>query len=293
MGFKSAQMQPFTNHNNNKQLPFREALITLRLGALVVHLSNSDIQGIENASDIQARLKKSISRHSIFSPEEKAHLHIYLLQRLKALENILEIKMELTRLVLSKKRRVRHILLSIIFANGYHTLAKQQHIEKLYLSLGLNKLMLEDDINALFSTNVAPKNKKINVQTNIQTNLATNDEKRLLNIKHAPKKQIKSSPSSERVTANYKQQSLTNKRINLYNHLLKKEKHSKKEFNQLCRHYKLTSNGAIEIINNWAYQQIGTPVLAEKESVIVVNTDIAIKIQQKSIITPSKIHHSA
>ena len=298
MGFKITQMQSFTDHNNslnNKSadedltpLLFREALITLRLGALVVHLSNRDIQGIKSASDIQARLKRSINRHSTFSPEEKAQLHIYLLQRLKALENILEIKMELTRLVLSKKRRVRHILLSIIFANGYHTLAKQQHIEKLYLTLGLNKLMLEDDIKAFFSTNITPKNKKINIQTNV----VTNDKKRLFDIKYAQKKRIKAPLLSEKVTANYKQQSLTNKRANLYDHLIKKEMYSQKEFNQLCQHYKLTANGAIEIINNWTYQQIGSPVLAKEENTILVNMDTVTKIQQKTAIPP-KIHHLA
>jgi len=262
-------------------------MITLRLGALVVHLSSKDIQGEESTSDIQTRLKNSIGRHSIFSSEEKAQLHLYLLRRLKALENIPEIKTELARLALNKKRRVRHILLSIIFANGHHTLTQQQHIEKLYLALGLNKLMLEDDLKIFFSTRAVPQNKPIEMLTNV----VSNDEKLIVNVKNSPKKRIKSSSSSEMLTARYQQQSLTHKRTNLYNHLIKKEKYSKKEFDRLCQHYKLTPKGAIETINNWAYQQVGKPVLTEEKTLIIINTDIVLKIQQTTV--SSKIHCSA
>jgi len=239
----------------------------LRLGALVVHFSADE----KEATDTRYRLQNSIKHHARFSPSEREQLQTYLLHRLNALENIEAVKTELAYLALNKKRRVRHILLTVIFADNHFTPSQRHYIENLYLALGLSKLVLENDMNAFMTSNkmhLNPQNRpKLQVLTPPTTTF-TEDKNTL----------------SEKVTASYGQKSLTSKREQLYKHLLLKEKWSHAEFNHLCKRYKLTPNGAIEIINNWAYQQTKTSVLHKKDNAVFVNASIVAKIQQKTAI---------
>lgn len=294
MGFKIAQRQQVANNSNGSQHNnedlqhykiLREAVITLRLGALVVHFSTAS-----DASDTCYRLENSIQHHPHFSAIEKTRLQRYLLRRLRELENIHAVKIELMSLALPKKRRVRYILLSIVFANN-KTVAKQQYIEKLYLALGLNKLILQDDIKDFSESinnkiSIPAKQNKLKLQAleTLDIPQAKNTLSAVFSEDENTASAQKTLPSSEMVTATYGHQSLTVKRQNLYNRLILKEKWSNKEFKHLCKHYKLIPKGAIEIVNNWAYQQTATSLLYKKNNAIFVNPDTVTKLQQKIAI---------
>lgn len=293
-GFNIAQKQPSTSYSHNEKYSqenkqskiLEEAVITLRLGALVAHFN---AENSHDAADIRHRLKNSIEHHLIFSATEKVGLNDYLHRRLAALENIVEVKAELARLVLNKKRRVRHILLTIAFADNHISPPKRQHIERLYLALGLDKLMLKDDINTFFVKKITPKNDKttlspvcdpLKLHTFNPPSLPKTDSDYTAIFsadKDTPKKR------SEAVTATYGQKSLAEKREALYHHLIRKQWWPHNEFNRWCKYYKLTHHGAIEIINKWADQQIGQAVLSKEKEGISIHTNIVTKIQQSTV----------
>jgi hypothetical protein len=212
-----------------------------------------------------------------------------------------EIKAELMHLALNKKRHVRYILLTIIVTDDNDITPRQrQCIKNLYLALGLNESMLENDINRFMASH-APQPQPINdnihfpshqSELNLQTltshtNENDNGNKKTISAtfsddKIAQAEQATTSSSLEKVTARYGQKSLSEKREQLYKKLIQKEKWSHIEFNRLCKHYKLAPNGAIEIINNWAYQQAGESVLHKNDHTIFMNRGIVEKIQQNT-----------
>lgn len=309
MGFKIAHSQSVvykhdSEHSSstkkqgkNKHFTIlREAVISLRLGALVVHF-NKDQDAKEQ---IQQRLQNSIKYHSAFSAKEQTRLQNYLLRRLKALEDMQEVKAELARLALNKKRRVRYILLSIAFADQTYTKQQQNSLEQLYLALGLNKYLLKADVAAFSIKQTVAKQdtdnneiripahqsslklqaikptKQLEIETNQQTDYAVSaafiEEK-------TPVTKTTTTSTSEMVSASYGQQSLSDKRDRLYKQLIKQEQWTQAAFKRLCKQHKLVPYGAMEMINNWSMQHMNKKILSQKGNMIRVNTRSMATIQ--------------
>lgn len=274
---------------NNKHFTLlKEAVISLRLGALVVHFNKE-----QDASDqIQQRLQNSIRYHPTFSAKEQTRLQHYLQRRLKALEDMQEVKAEVDRLALNKKRRVRHILLSIAFADQNYTKQQQHSLEQLYLALGLNRYLLKADVAAFsIKQTVAKQDTDNNNEIRIPAHQSSLKLQAMKPSKlsetspqadHAvsatfiedttPASQTRRTPTSEMLTASYGQQSLSDKRKRLYKQLIQQEQWTQAAFKRLCQQHKLVPYGAIEMINNWSMQHMNRKVISQQGKMIMVNT---------------------
>ena len=65
----------------------------------------------------------------------------------------------------------------------------------------------------------------------------------------------------------------------LFESLIRKDKWTREEVEQLCRDLGLMVNGALEAINDWSFDRVDSPVLEDDGDVIYVDQEIVKEIE--------------
>ena len=269
---------------------FRKVGTILRLGALVAatddHVSDSEVRA----------LKEVISQDSRLTETEKRSLDAYMLWRLSTPANMSGLKKRLDLLSANEKVAISHILVSVALADGKIDPAEIKQLEKLYTQLGLDKGLVASDIHNL-STSRSPRPdraSKSSYTTSAQPASSFALDRDLLRLLEEETKEAQSvlesifsdedlpeEPEVEAPTVaptnNGSIQGLDSKYHELYVKLITKAEWAYEEIEELCDGLQLMTAGAVETINDWAFDKVGASLI-EDGSTVFIDLELAEEI---------------
>ncbi len=273
---------------------FRKVGTILRLGSLVAgidnHIADSEIGLLENLVAQNQKLEE-IEKHS---------LNAYMHWRLNTPPNTAGLKRRLEILNKSDKIAISHILIGVALADGRIDPAEITQLEKLYGQLGLDKTMVASDIHNLSSDK--PPHVKQKRATIVETPpeaqpaepLSLSLDRDLLKLYEEETKDVQSvlesifadddildEPETEIISGaqifDGAIHRLDAKYRNLYEKLITREKWSLEEVEKLCQEQQLMTDGAVEAINDWAFDNVDAPLI-DDGSVVYIDLEVAEEI---------------
>ncbi|MFK5915343.1 MAG: TerB N-terminal domain-containing protein [Woeseiaceae bacterium] len=267
---------------------YRTMTTILRLGAMVSQVDD-DVSHNE-----EALLSQLIIEDRELNSIEKESLQAFLKWSLYTPQGITGVKQRLSVLNKEEKTAISHILISVAHADGRIDPTEIKQLEKLYTQLGLDKARVTNDLHELAATSVAhepvtvakkdkrnnhyiPKPDREPVQ-----GFSLNEE--LIRIREAETKQVKgilenvfvNEVDDEEVSPEIEPE-ITSKAIDLLdkphqdllNQLLQKEDWSRDALYEICKKLELMIDGAMEVINEWAYEQVNAPLIEDGDPLFV------------------------
>lgn len=261
----------------------------LRLGALISQIDD-DVSPAEEAT-----LQKLISNNSYLSDIEKEFLAAFLAWCLKTPQGTLGIKQKLSDISLKEKKAISHILITVAHADGRIDPKEIKQLEKLYTLLGLDKEQVTSDIHTLSTANepitVSLKDhdtsfaiSKPITETNIPQGFQLNEE--LIKIREEETRQVKgvleeifsdpvedetsvSNDLTEMITNNNPLMALDQAHQALFNKLITQEMWERAAIHEICQELGLMVDGALEVLNEWAYDNVNAPLIDDGEPIYV------------------------
>ena len=265
---------------------FKQVGTILRLGAMVAcidnHIDESEVSLLENL----------INQDNQLTEIEKRSLNAYMLWRLNTPPNMAGLKARLETINNREKTTVSHILVAVALADGKIDPTEIKQLEKLYTSLGLDKSMVTGDIHNLSSNKkvgLLTENKieKGNIlDTEVNEITAFSLDRDLIKMHEKETQDVQDTlvrifdeenvldESGEEIISEVLPSrgitySLDSKHNSLYEKLITKEEWSFDDVKQLCEEQQLMVDGAIEIINDWAFDNVDAPLIEDGETVFI------------------------
>ena len=269
---------------------FRKAGTILRLGTLVAATDD-----LVSDSEVKA-LKDVISQDSRLTETEKRSLDAYMLWRLNTPANMSGLKKRLDPLSASEKVAISQVLVGVALADGKIDPAEIKQLEKLYTQLGLDKGLVASDIHNL-STSRSPRPDRASKSSYTSSTQPASSfalDRDLLRLLEEETKEAQSvlesiftdedlaeEPEVEAPTAgqtkNGSIQGLDSKYQVLYVKLITKAEWAYEEIEELCDGLQLMTAGAVETINDWAFDKVGAPLI-EDGSTVFIDLELAEEI---------------
>ena len=275
---------------------FRKVGTILRLGTLVAatddHVSDSEVSA----------LNELIVQNKRLSETEKRSLDAYKLWRLHTPPDMSGLKKRLDALSASEKVAISHILIGVALADGKIDPAEIRQLEKLYTQLGLDKGMVASDIHNLSSSRFTRTDRasKFSSATPTQgeahptTSFALDrDLLRLLEEETKEAKFVLESifadedtteesevvPHTGALPTNGSIPGLDTQHKQLYDKLISKAEWAFEEMEELCNALQLMPDGAVETINDWAFENVDAPLI-EDGSTVYIDIELAEEIAE-------------
>jgi uncharacterized tellurite resistance protein B-like protein len=267
---------------------FRTVATILRLGAMVSQI-DEDLAPTEEAT-----LQSLVSDNRELTAIEKDSLIAYLHWCLRTKQNAAGLKARLSDVSEAEKSAISHILITVAHADGVIKSEEIKQIEKLYTTLGLNKDQVTSDIHAL-AANSGPVTVDLKdpdtsfaipqpaKPVGTSTGFVLNEE--LIRIRKEETKQVKSvledifaeQEKEEEVedalpgaTVSANPLSLLDEaHQSLFNSLIEKEAWEKEAFQETCKSLGLMADGAMEVLNEWAFENASAPLIDDGEPIYV------------------------
>ncbi len=266
---------------------FNQIGTILRLGAMV-----AVIDGQIHLSEVKT-LRDLIDENKKLSSIEKSSLTAYLHWRLNSPISMVGLKARIETINEHEKATISHILVAVALADGRTHPSEIKQLEKLYTSLGLDKSMVITDIHHLSSSKVIPAISKqpskessmVKDTTKVSTGFTLNREllkvyeeetegaKSLLESVFVDEQEIEEveEDSSLDIVSNIENAltGLDEKHHALYEKLISKEEWLMDEVETLCSELNLMVDGAFEVINDWAFDQVDAPLIDDGSTVYI------------------------
>jgi tellurite resistance protein len=267
---------------------YSEIGMALRLGAMVATIDSHVDQAELNL------LTQLIDHDTNLSPTEKKSLHAYLVWRLNTPSNITGLKARLEALGKTEKAAVSRILVSVAMADGKIDPKEIKQLEKLYTMLGLDKALVTGDIHGMSSSKTGLRTSSSQSATSSSTPASFQLDESSLAIHESETRDVQSilgaifvedeptgesddsttaSPITEEVIEIDKQH------YALFESLRRKDKWTREEVEALCRDSGLMVSGALETINDWAFDKVDAAVLEEYGDAVYVDQEIVEEIE--------------
>lgn len=250
---------------------FNQVSLAIRLGAMVATIDGTVDQHEKIA------LQTLINHDDKLSPSEKNSLNAYLTWRLNAPVNNTGLKARIEKLGVPQVEFLKRFMLSIALADGKIDASEIKQIEKLYTSLGLDKSLVTSDIHAFASSKLpisaTSKDASIDKSTfQLDEGILamhendTNDAKSMLESIFAVDEEAELEVFP---TADVNEEGLDSPYKELFETLIAKESWPRKEVHELCSKLNIMVDGALETINDWAYDKVDAPVLDDDGDIYV------------------------
>ena len=268
---------------------FRTVATILRLGAMVSQIDN-DLAPAEEAT-----LQSLIQDNPELTAIEKDSLMAFLNWCIRTPQSAAGLKARLSEVSETQKSAISHILVSVAHADGEIKPEEIKQLEKLYTTLGLNRGQVTSDIHALAANSgpvivglrdpdtsfTVPQPTK---PVGAARGFILNEE--LIRIRKEETKQVKSvledifgqqeeveqeadlAPVGAKVSTN-PLALLDTAHQNLFNRLLTKETWEKAAFQETCKSLGLMVDGAMEVLNEWAFENANAPLIDDGEPIYV------------------------
>jgi len=279
---------------------FHEMGMALRLGAMVATI-DSEVDESEVSF-----LNQLIDHDSSLTSTEKISLRSYLNWRLHTPSNLRGLKARVKKLGPQEKSFISHIMVRVALADGKVERSEILKLERLYSLLGLDKSLVSRDIHHLYSSPSATQSSVINGKPEPSQSAMKQKQKSdtfgldesILEIHKSQTRDVQSMLSAifsgedpeEEMDENYEEDSIDTEapgmdgidrtHYALYEKLINKNMWTDDEFDKLCEEKKLMRSGAIETINDWAYDHVGAPVLEEEPDGIYVDHEVVLELDQ-------------
>ena len=261
----------------------------LRLGSIV-----ATIDGRVDDTEVSV-LDRLIADNSRLSDTEKKSLHAYLHWRLNTRPDMSGLKNRLQHLNDPEKSAISHILVGVALADGKIEPTEIKQLRKLYTSLGLDDAMVTSDIHNLKSRKIKPLPYGSQTQTKVSnaSTPAISLNPILLDVYKEETEGVKAVLDSIFVEENIEHENeninddavttpqvtgLDDAHTRFFEKLTSKEKWSAKEVEDICKELNLMVDGAIEVINDWTYDNVDAPLI-EDGSVIYIDLEVAQEIR--------------
>jgi uncharacterized membrane protein YebE (DUF533 family) len=249
---------------------FNQVSLAMRLGAMV-----ATIDGYVDQEE-KLVLQRLVDQDENMSPSEKNSLKAYLIWRLNSPANTAGLKARIEKLKTNEIEFLKKFMISIALADGKVDSSEIKQIEKLYTSLGLDRSLVTSDIHHLTSSNSRTFTRSESTDTSANTfkldegilamhESETSDAKTMLENIFA----VDDEPEIEVIREQAEPDGLDHAHKELFDTLLSKETWSRNEVNEFCGKLSLMVDGAIETINDWAYEKVDAPVLDDDGDIYV------------------------
>ena len=258
---------------------FNQVGTILRLGAMVAsidgHIDSAEVDLLETLITEDKQLKAG----------EKESLKAYLHWRLNTNVNMTGLKARLESISEREKAAISHILVSVALADGSVDSTEIKQLEKLYTSLGLDKAMVSSDIHSLSARTITTESKS---ETNATESASSNSSVFSLNhdlikIHESETKDVKAVLGSIFVDETIEDEpevvdkpdtkgvivGLDYIHTRFYETLITKDQWTSEEVKSLCEELNLMMSGAIETLNDWAFENVDAPLIDDGSTVFV------------------------
>lgn len=289
----------FTGGHGQDFTPSREFHIIgtiIRLGSIVAQVGEGISSKEENT------LQKIIRKNNQLSSIERVSLMIFLYWCLRTPQTTAGLQKKLEVANTYEKQAISSILISVALADGRIESEEIKQLEKLYTTLGLDKKLVSSDIHQLTTANepvrVGFREKEINYQIpsaqideTLHGSFSLNEN--LVKIREEETRQVKGileeifteredvpfyqAPPPTGVSKNTPLLLLDQNHQSLFNQLIVKENWNKNEVHDVCKKLGLMTDGAMETLNEWAFNLTNAPLLEDGE-VIYVDINLAEEI---------------
>lgn len=268
---------------------FRTIGTILRLGAMVCQI-DQDLSPAEEAT-LQSLIQDNRELTSI----EKNSLLAFLHWCLSTPQGSTGLKQRLAEVSTAEKTAISHILISVAHADGRIDPKEVKQLEKLYTSLGLDKEQVTSDIHVLAATSgpvtvglrdpeTAFSIPKPTTEDGVSKGFGLNEE--LIRIREEETRQVKGvlegiftdqtedqvdisptpamvAPTSSPLAA------LDEAHQSLFHRLLTQETWERSALYEICKERGLMVDGAMEVLNEWAFDNVNAPLIDDGEPVYV------------------------
>ena len=264
---------------------FRLVGAMVRLGALV---SQSDGHVSPHEETV---LKNLIQDNRNLTGIEKDSLQAYLYWSLYTPQGTTGLKQKLAEVGDAEKSAVSRILVSVAHADGYIDPKEVKQLEKLYASLGLDKSQVTSDLHAMASSDtpvtVALKDREpehaIPPQPSAAPAFVLNEE--LIRIREQETRQVRN--VLENIFAEQVEEpapaevagaeelgtpaltSLDPAHQTLLSKLIEQAHWERSAVYELCKELGLMLDGAMEVLNEWAFDNANAPLLDDGDPIYV------------------------
>lgn len=257
----------------------------LRLGSIV-----ATIDGRVDDTEVSV-LDRLIADNSRLSDTEKKSLHAYFHWRLNTRPDMSGLKNRLQHLNDPEKWAISHILVGVALADGKIEPAEIKQLRKLYTLLGLDDTMVTSDIHNLKSRKIksSPYGSQTQTKATNASTSAISLNPILLDVYKEETEGVKAVLDSIFVEENIEDENenindgvvpspqvtgLDDAHTRFFEKLTSKEKWSAKEVEDICKGLNLMVDGAIEVINDWTYDNVDAPLI-EDGSVVYIDLEVA------------------
>lgn len=268
---------------------FRTVGTILRLGAMVSQIDD-DLSPSEEAT-LQSLVKDNRELTAI----EKDSLLTFLHWCLRTPQSTAGLKQRLSEVSTAEKTAISHILISVAHADGRIDPQEIKQLEKFYTTLGLDKKQVASDIHALAASSepvtvgLRDPDTSFTIprptpESTTGKGFSLNEE--LIRIREEETRQVKgvlegifSDQAEEEadtgpVPALVQHPStplnaLDEVHQNLFHRLLAQETWERSAIHELCKELGLMVDGAMEVLNEWAFDNANAPLIDDGDPVYV------------------------
>jgi tellurite resistance protein len=265
---------------------FNELLLLLKLGAIIASADGS-------VGDDERQLLLSLLKKDPFISEaERKSLEAFIHWQLVTPPNLSAIKSKLENVSQTEKTAICNVMVSLVLADGKVEAKEIKQLESIYAALGLDKSTVSSDIHrvATSKAGITQASDKHEVELDDAVLMLhegeTKDVQAMLHAIFAEDEPVTNEVETvvaayvnEDVTPATPMSSLKPQYRELVEKLLERPEWLRKDFKVLCDSYNLMVNDVVEVINDWAYDLVGAPLLEEDHD-FKVEQEIADEINQ-------------
>ena len=256
---------------------FNQVGVALRLGAMVASIDGF-VDGTESGE-----LQKLIADDETLTATEKRSLQAYLAWRLATPSDNTGLKNRLSSLSSKDIEFVKRFVISIALADGNLDNKEVKQIEKLYTHLGLDKDTVSSDIHQLTASNHQPvAGHESSSEFSIDETILALHERQTTEAKSMLEEIFTSAEDNESLEvadAAKDISGLDRAHSQLFEQLCTQAQWSRHEVAKICADLNLMIDGAIETINDWAFDLVDAPVL-EDDGEIYIDEEIVTEIRE-------------
>lgn len=258
---------------------FNRVGVALRLGAMV-----ACIDGFVDESESTA-LQKLIAHDEKLTDTEKRSLQAYLTWRLATPSDNTGLKNRLSSLGAKEIQFVKRFIISIALADGNVDNKEVKQIEKLYTNLGLDKDTVSSDIHQLTTSNhQSVSGRESSSEFSIDETILALHESQTTEARSMLEEIFTSEEDDESESLEVAESSndingLDQAHSQLYEKLCTQARWSRNEVAKICGDLNLMVDGAIETINDWAFDLVDAPVI-EDDGEIYIDEEIVEEIRE-------------
>lgn len=261
----------------------------------ILHLGSIISQVDQNVSATEEAVLQGLIQNSReLTAIEKDSLMAFLYWCLRTPQDVAGLKQKLSGISIAEKAVISHALISVAQADGYIDPKEVSLLEKLYPMLGLNKEQAISDIHTLATANepVVISLRDSSRSFSIPNPIANAEQSRgfylneeLVKMREEETRRVKSvlegifsDQTEEEVDTDVSSvvmsvggalTGLDQAHQDLFSRLLAQEAWSRSALQGLCKELGLMVDGAMEVLNEWAFDRANAPLLEDGEPIYV------------------------